>query len=108
MLYLALTIPAGVIAADPIRDFELGNVKIPVYQKGKLAFVIFADNGNRRSLLLSGKNTLIDRLVDNVDVDKIPDGWMANIYPLDAKLPEVVQFWKKRHLTSEAVIFTPR
>ena len=108
LLYLALAIPAGVIAADPIRDFELGNVKIPVYQKGKLAFVIFADNGNRRSLLLSGKNTLIDRLVDNVDVDKIPDGWMANIYPLDAKLPEVVQFWKKRYLTSEAVIFTPR
>ena len=107
LLYLALAIPAGVIAADPIRDFELGNVKIPVYQKGKLAFVIFADNGNRRSLLLSGKKTLIDRLVDNVDVDKIPDGWMEKIYPLEAKLPEVVNFWKKRYLTSEAVIFTP-
>ena len=60
--------------ADPIRDFELGHVKIPVYQKGKLEFVIFADSGNKQSLLISGQNTLIDRLSDNVDVDKIPDG----------------------------------
>ena len=94
--------------ADPIRDFELGHVKIPVYQKGKLEFVIFADSGNKQSLLISGQNTLIDRLVDNVDVDKIPDGWMEKIYPLDAKLPEVVKFWQKRHSTSEAVIFTQR
>lgn len=108
LLSLALAIPAGAAAADPIRDFELGNVKIPVYQKGKLAFVVFADNGNRRSLLLSGKNTLIDRLVDNVDVDKIPDGWLEKIYPLDSGLADVIQFWKKRYLTSEAVIFTPR
>lgn len=94
--------------ADPIRDFELGHVKIPVYQKGKLEFVIFADSGNKQSLLISGQNTLIDRLSDNVDVDKIPDGWMENIYPLDAKLPEVVKFWQRRYASSEAVIFTQR
>ena len=98
----------SVIASDTVRDFELGHVKIPVYQKGKLDFIIFADSGNRRSLMLSGRNTLIDRLLDNADVDKIPDGWQEKIYPLDAKLPDVLTFWKKRYTSSEAVIFTPR
>ena len=87
----------SVIASDTVRDFELGHVKIPVYQKGKLDFIIFADSGNRRSLMLSGRNTLIDRLLDNADVDKIPDGWQEKIYPLDAKLPDVLTFWKKRY-----------
>ena len=96
------------IASDTVRDFELGHVKIPVYQKGKLDFIIFADSGNRRSMMLSGKNTLIDRLLDNANVDKIPDGWQEKIYPLNAKLPEVLKFWKKRYTSSEAVIFTPR
>lgn len=96
------------IASDMVRDFELGHVKIPVYQKGKLDFIIFADSGNRRSLMLSGRNTLIDRLLENVDVDRIPDGWQEKIYPLNAGLPDVLKFWKKRYTSSEAVIFTPR
>lgn len=108
LLLCAYLLPLCLAGADPIRDFELGHVKIPVYQKEKLEFVIFADSGNRRSQLLSGKNTLIDRLRDDADVDKIPDGWMENIYPLSAKLPEVLTFWKKRYSSSEAVIFTKR
>ena len=108
LLLCVYLLPLCLAGADPIRDFELGHVKIPVYQKEKLEFVIFADSGNRRSLLLSGKNTLIDRLRDDADVDKIPDGWMENIYPLSAKLPEVLTFWKKRYTSSEAVIFTNR
>ena len=95
-------------ASDMVRDFELGHVKIPVYQKGKLDFIIFADSGNRHSMMLSGKNTLIDRLLDDANVDKIPDGWKENIYPLNAELPEILKFWKKRYHSSEAVIFTPR
>ena len=93
-------------ASDTIRNFTLGHVKIPIYQKGKLDFIIFAENGRRNGELISGKNTLIDRLLKTADVDRIPDGWQTSIYPLRSPLPRVLKFWEKRYNSSEAVLFT--
>ena len=93
-------------ASETIRNFELGHVKIPVYQKGTLDFVVFADRGKRNGDVITGKNTLIDRLLKNANVDNIPDGWQVNIYQLNSPLNKVLSFWKKRHSSSEAVLFT--
>ena len=93
-------------ASDTIRNFTLGHVKIPIYQKGKLDFIIFAENGRRNGELISGKNTLIDRLLKTADVDRIPDGWQTSIYPLRSPLPRILKFWEKRYNSSEAVLFT--
>lgn len=103
----AIMLPQLLSGSALDRDFTLGHVKIPLYQKGKLEVVIFADNGNRRGDMITGKNTLIDRLLPTADVDKIPDGWKQNIHKLDAPLIDVLNFWKGRYLTSDAVIFTP-
>ena len=107
-LMLFLTVAAFVLYGSAMdRDFTLGHVKIPVYQKGKLEIIIFADSGKRQGLLISGKNTLIDRLIPGVDVDRIPDGWKAQIYQLGSPLGQILKFWEKRYSSSEAVIFTP-
>ena len=95
-------------ASDSVRNFTLGHVKIPIYQKGKLDFIIFADRGRRNGNLISGENTFIDRLLKTADVDRIPDGWQADIYQLKSPLPRVLKFWSKRYTGSEAVLFTPQ
>ncbi len=89
------------------RDFSMGQLKIPLYQKGKLEVVIFADSGKRHGDMITGQNTLIDRLLATADVDKIPDGWQQKIQKLDAPLIDVLNFWKNRYLSSDAIIFTP-
>ena len=108
--HLAVTVSllsvTSVAATETIRNFELGHVKIPVYQKGALDFVVFADRGKRNGDVITGKNTLIDRLLKNANVDNIPDGWQVNIYQLNSPLNKVLSFWKKRHNSSEAVLFT--
>ena len=76
------------------RDFSMGQLKIPLYQKGKLEVVIFADSGKRHGDMITGQNTLIDRLLATADVDKIPDGWQQKIQKLDAPLIDVLNFWK--------------
>lgn len=93
--------------SDSVRNFELGHVKIPVYQKGKLDFIIFAARGQRNGNTITGTDTLIDRLLQNANVDLIPDGWQTGIYPLRSPLPAVLNFWQKRFDCSEAVLFTP-
>lgn len=90
-----------------MRGFSLGHVKLPIYDKEQLQLMIFADSGERREQFTIGKNTTIDMLLKNVDVDKIADGWDEKLYPLNAKLPQIVKFWKKRRFTSDAVLFTP-
>ena len=110
LLHLVVTasfviIPAAT-ASGTIRNFELGHVKIPVYQKGKLDFILFADRGKRNGDVITGKNALIDRLLKNANVDNIPDGWQLPIYPLNSPLNRVLSFWKKRYNSSEAVLFT--
>ena len=92
--------------SDTVRNFELGHVKIPVYQKGKLDFIIFATRGKRNGDNIAGTDTLIDRLLPNANVDMIPDGWQTQIYPLNAPLPDVLKFWQKRFDCSSAVLFS--
>ena len=101
---VSLIAPLG--ASDTVRNFELGHVKIPVYQKGKLDFIIFAARGKRNGDSITGTDTLIDRLLPGANVDLIPDGWQTRMYPLNAPLPEVLKFWQKRFDCSSAVLFT--
>ena len=104
LLLYSLIAPLG--ASDTVRNFELGHVKIPVYQKGKLDFIIFAARGKRNGDSITGADTLIDRLLPGANVDLIPDGWQTQIYPLKAPLPEVLKFWQKRFDCSSEVLFT--
>ena len=104
LLFVSLIAPLG--ASDTVRNFELGHVKIPVYQKGKLDFIIFAARGKRNGDSITGTDTLIDRLLPGANVDLIPDGWQTRMYPLNAPLPEVLKFWQKRFDCSSAVLFT--
>ncbi len=89
-----------------MKGLNLRNVKIPFYNDSRIQMVIFADTGKQQDQLMLGNNTFLDYLIENVNVDKIPDGWSEKIYPLNAALKDVLSFWQGRYLCSQAVFFT--
>ncbi|MBE6358998.1 MAG: hypothetical protein E7057_07125 [Lentisphaerae bacterium] len=109
LLFLVPLMMANHAMADGIEDMqglELKNIKIPFYKDQKLQLLIFADSGQRQERYMVGSGTFLDMLLEDADVDKIPDGWRAKLYPLGSQLDKVLDFWKKRYKISEAVIFT--
>ncbi len=108
---LVLTVFCAALHAGNLTDMRglaLQNVKIPYYKENKLQLVAFSLTGNRQDQLMLGKDTLLDVLLENADVDNIVDGWQTRLYRLDSPLQTVLEFWRKRYLTSQAVIFTTR
>lgn len=89
-----------------MKGLNLCNVKIPFYNDHKLQMVIFADTGKQQDQMMLGDNTFLDYLIENVNVDKIPDGWKEKLYPLNADLKNILAFWQHRHSISQAVFFT--
>lgn len=82
-------------------------IKIPFRDKGKLELMIFAATGITRGNVIHGENIFIDQLLPGT-VDNIPDGWSEQLYPINSKLPEIVDFWQRRCNISNMVVFTPR
>ena len=92
---------------EDMQGLELKHLKIPFYKNQKLQLLVFSEAGRRQERLMAGYNTLLDVLLPDVNVDKIPDGWQPGLYPLGSPLPEVLKFWQPRINISQAVIFTP-
>lgn len=95
--------------ADGIEDMQglsLKHVKIPFYDKDQLKLVVFTKSGERDGRVMRCNETFLDLLLDNANVDKIPDGWKTKLYPLGSPLKTVIQFWKNRYKVSDSVIFT--
>lgn len=92
---------------DELRGLVLTNAKLPIYNKQVLQLMAFCRKAERQGQMVVGFDTLLDIIRRGADVDEIKDGWGVKLYPLDAKLPEVFQFWKGR-LYSEGIMFTSR
>lgn len=104
LLLAAIPVFSGGI--EDMHGLNLQNIKIPFYKEKKLQMLIFADSGKRKERFMVSDDTFLDILLDAVDVDKIPDGWQTELYPMGAGLNEVLNFWQKRYRISDAVIFT--
>lgn len=106
-IFALLMLPGAM--ADGISGMHglaMKHLKIPFYKDKKIQMLIFSDSGQRRGRLMASGNTLLDMILENANVDEIPDGWQTRLYPLNAPMSEVLKFWKPRVKISEAVVFT--
>ncbi len=97
----------GAGGLEDLRGLVLSHAKLPLYNKQVLQSMVFFDKASRQGRLMVGNNVLLDLIRRGADIDSIKDGWGLQFYPLDAKLPEIVGFWKDR-LYSEGVMRSPR
>lgn len=97
----------GAGGLEDLRGLVLSRAKLPLYNKQVLQSMVFFDKASRQGRLMAGSNVLLDLIRRGADIDSIKDGWGLKFYPLNAKLPEVVGFWKDR-LYSEGVMSSPR
>ncbi|MBR2345670.1 MAG: hypothetical protein IKA71_07815 [Lentisphaeria bacterium] len=108
LLFILIPVCLPAEGIEDMRGLELKNVKIPFYKDKKLQLVAFSQYGKRQDQIMIGHRTWLDVLLENADVDKIVDGWQEKVYPLNASLPEVLDFWRKRYLTSQSALYTDR
>lgn len=99
---------AGAKGIEDMQGLNLKHIKIPFYRKNILERLIFADNGERNGRLVQCNSAFIDTLLEKIDIDKIPDAWQTEIYPLNAPLKKMLGFWKNRFNISEYIIFTQK
>ncbi|MBE6356265.1 MAG: hypothetical protein E7058_04030 [Lentisphaerae bacterium] len=108
LLLFLLMVPQNAMA-DGISEMNglvMKHLKIPFYKEKKIQLLIFSDSGQRKGRLMAANNTMLDMLLDNANVDEIPDGWQTKLYPLNSKIDAILEFWKPRVKISDAVIFT--
>ena len=106
ILMAGLVLPVISGGLEDMQGLDLKHLKIPFYKNQKLQLLVFAESGQKQERLMAGYNTMLDILLPDVNVDKIPDGWQTKLYPLGASMPEVLKFWEPRCQISQAVIFT--
>ena len=106
MLGLGIDISAASSGVEDMQGLALKHIKIPFYNDQHLQLLVFSDTGERNGRLMQSGKTLLDVLAQNIDVDKIPDGWQTRLYPLDSSLDKVLDFWKNRYRISDAVVAT--
>ncbi|MDR0931549.1 MAG: hypothetical protein LBM70_00805 [Victivallales bacterium] len=112
-IFLSLII-AGILSLSGRGADELGNLrglvlthfKLPVRNQGNLQMMVFCNKVERSGRAMVGTDTVLDLIQRGADVDLIRNGWNLKAYALDAKLPEILEFWKERPY-SEGVILTP-
>ena len=92
---------------NDLRGLQLENAKIPVLHQGKLQMVIFSSRNERRGEVMLGTDTVLAVVRKGADPDMIRDDWNLRCYPLEAPLPEVLEFWKPRIVYSEGIMTTP-
>ncbi len=92
---------------EELRGLVLTHAKLPVFNKQTLQMMIFCDRAERQAKTMVGTDVVIDLIRRGADIDSIGDGWGLKPYPLDAKLPEVFQFWMTR-LHSDGIITTAK
>ena len=101
---------AGMAASKDISDLRglvLNHAKIPIYDsKQQLQVMAFVDRAVPEGKLIVGKNTVLEIIKKDTNVDHINDAWQLKYYGLDAKLPEVVKFWAPRLTYSSGVFIT--
>ncbi len=90
--------------ADDLRGLLFQNAKVPIYQRGNLEMVIFADTGERVGRLIKGQGVVLEMIRDNSDVDLIGDDWKLRPYQLGAEFNEVLDFWRRRITYCEGVM----
>ena len=90
-----------------LRGLQLKHAKIPVLNQDKLQMVIFASSAERRGEMLVGFDTVLTIIRRGADADTIRDDWDLAPYPLQAPLPQVLDFWKNRISYSEGIMNTP-
>lgn len=120
LAFCACFLHAG--GAEEMHGLELKHVKVPFYKERKIQLLVFADSAKRQDQLMVAGNTFLDMLLEDANVDKIPDGWsirpviggkaipqgFKELYPLGASFDQILGFWSNRYNISEAVIFTTK
>ena len=91
---------------DDLRGLSLKNAKIPIFNRSHLQMMIFSGEAERRGETMISLNTVLEIIRRGANADDITDGWGIKPYRLDAKLPEVLDFWRKRIAYCEGVITT--
>ena len=92
---------------DDLRGLTLKNAKIPIFNNARLQMMIFSGEAERRGEAMIGFKTVLEIIRKGANADDINDGWDLKPYPLGAKLPEILDFWRRRIAYCEGVITTP-
>ena len=92
---------------NELRGLQMSNSKIPILNQGRLQMVIFSHLAERRGESLIGFDTVLAVIRKDADSDAIRDDWKLTLYPLDATLPQILDFWKRRIVYCEAIMSTP-
>ena len=110
LLFLPVLLMLQGLSANSMTDLNgvtVSNVKVPFYKRGTLESMIFADKAEYRAKLLYGHNVIINMLQTKVNPDQIRNDWQLKLYPLNASLREVFDFWRSRSHYCNGVIYTP-
>ena len=106
-LLLLLACQLSAQKSADMNGVTVNNVKVPFYNKGTLQAMIFADKAEYRAQLLYGYDVVINMLQKKVNPDWIQNDWKLSLYPLNASLKEVAQFWRNRISYCDAVLSSP-
>lgn len=88
---------------DTMQNISTKNTTLPLYNDNELQAILFGNEIRRSGRLLLVEGPCIDIVRDNVDLKYIQTGG-AKVYPINAPIEEILNFWKKRILFSDGVV----
>jgi lipopolysaccharide export system protein LptA len=103
LFFLLLSCCLNANVLDTMQNISTRNTTLPLYNKDELQAILFGQEIKRSGRLLLVSGPCIDIVRKNADLQHIRTGG-AKIYPLNAPIKEVMNFWKQRILFSDGVV----
>lgn len=88
---------------DTMQNISTKNTTLPLYNGDELQAILFGSEIKRSGRLLLVDSPCIDIVRKNADLKLIKTGG-AKIYPLNAPIKDILNFWQQRILFSDGVV----
>ena len=103
MFFLLISCCVRANMLDTMQNISTRNTTLPLYNGDELQAVLFGQEIKRNGRLLLVSGPSIDIVRKNADLNNVKTGG-AKIYPLNAPIKDIINFWKQRILFSDGVV----
>lgn len=103
MIFLLISLCVHASVLDTMQNISTKNTTLPLYNGEELQAILFGKEIRRSGRLLLVSGPCIDIVRKNADLKLIKTGG-AEIYPLNAPIRDILNFWKERILFSDGVV----
>ena len=103
LFFILFTCSAFGSMMSSMQNISTKNTTLPLYNDEELQALLFGREIRRSGRLLVVTGPCIDIIRKNVDLNLVKTGG-AKIYPLNAPISDILNFWKERILFSDGVV----